>query len=144
MHEMVYGDPPQPEHLRLYEAFPEHRGFSDQSESVPRFEAALHLALLQTIPPEGAQGTFRRSYLLLPRTHQTWAIARVKSIAERMFAGFKAKRQIPLAKSMGKCFEHMVTGHHVLQMHGEPEAWVAFGFTLADPLPSWLGKKLLR
>jgi hypothetical protein len=129
--------------MRLYETFPTALGFSSKEIDVRLFEAVLILALHQAGKKTGEK-TFHKVYFLAPANlADLWVIAEFKAAAKRIFARLKTGKSVEAVKHVGTLFHQIMLGSQVFNLPGEPDHWVAFGFSRSDHVPEWMRDKLV-
>lgn len=127
--------PPQ---QRLYNAFPEARGFSSSDEDISLLLGALIVALAQTKPK-----STQRVLLLVPKVHTRWVLVQMKAVARYLIRARKHNPEsVELVRNVfGQVFLYG-TPH---KQPDEPARWASFGFRKDDPLiPQWCRDGLLE
>jgi hypothetical protein len=137
---MFLGEP-RTSHKNLYEAYPSALGYSGQAADESLFEAILILALYQA-SKDGAN--LHKVYILVPARLEKWAMARMRTGAERVFARLKKGATVPAIKHVGAIFHQLMLGFQIWALPEEPKCWVAFGFSKTDHVPEWMRSKLLE
>lgn len=143
LHQRYFNEDPTDEQTRLYDAYPHAHGYSDSALDRERFRAVLNLALVGTIPIDGAIENTQPTFLFFPKPHERWVVDQIKQNAEGIFNRLREERRVDAAKFLGECFKALRLGHLVLQLPGAPERWVAFGFTDDGPVPPWMRGHLI-
>jgi len=121
----------------FYSKFPEYRGVSDQFLDAEILEAVFIAAL--------TFGTFDdRVCVFAPIMHESWILDQFKRVAKVIFQGcHRAQDKVKTAEGYKRMFGKILLGGRFLQLPKEPSHWVAFGFTMDDPIPEWMKKRLL-
>jgi hypothetical protein len=123
--------------IHLYNKFPEYRGFSDLTLDTDIIEAVLILALTCGGPTD-------RVFVFTPISNIEWVISQFDQISKVMFKECKRLDDPKkMAQSYMVLFKKVVVLGKLLQLEKEPEHWVSFGFTIDNPIPSWLKQKLI-
>jgi len=137
-HQALYGEHIPTEGRELYKAYEEsqHCGISDTSLSLPRFQAALVLALYQI---KQTRSTSEYIYLVVPKVHEPWTIVKFGSLAG---AAFKIRRgDTEGVRAVRDMFRRIRVGTKPFLLN-DSCLWSAFGFSHLDPLPSWMSPRL--
>jgi hypothetical protein len=130
-------------HARLYRAFPSSLGFASKQTDGVLFQAVLILALSQA-GKAGGEKDLHKVYFLTPQNlADGWVLEEFKSSAKRIFDRLKTGRSVEAVKHVGQLFHQVMVGSQIFSLPKEPERWVAFGFSRADPIPDWMREKLL-
>jgi hypothetical protein len=141
-HYGLLGIHPTPEQRRLYDVFPQKRGFSSEEQNAERFVATFIAALSDTWDATSMMSSFKVSFAI-PRLIEPWCIDQVNLFLEQM----KARRH-RIAKGFIPQFLQAVrnveTGTRVFSLVEAPKRWVAFGFSFDSAAPEWLKEGLLR
>lgn len=144
IHLAFLGENPGPTHTRLYTEFPVARGFSSNVADEARFEATFVAGLAQVFEDGGG---LQPCFLLLPASQTVWGTAQMTQIVRRMLSRWKHESDPAIrARAVHRLAEgikHMMVGSRVLQLDNPPSRWVAFGFTVNDPVPEWLRDGLI-
>ena len=137
-HARILGKEPTSEQLEFYAKFPTFLGFSDRSLNSERLEAVILKALLIK-PLED------RVVMFAPVAHEEWVLEKYNSLANTVFNVCKGLRgsKVPLAQFYSKSFQRIAITGRLLQLPGEPKHWVSFGFSVEDPIPEWMSKRLI-
>ncbi len=141
-HTQLIGKAPTKEHLTLYEAFPDYKGFSDREVNLARFEAVIVLCLSQAFNEPG-QDKPNKTYLFVPANQEKWAMAQLKILAQRLFARCKEHKAKGTALYLGEVFRSLMLGSRAVLLVNDPGRWAAYGFDRKDPAPNWMRDKLL-
>lgn len=139
LHNLILGKTPSDSHAHFYSAFPKARGYSNSAHLLTLFDASLVVALYQVMGPKES----RKVYFLVPAPAERWVTEAFKGKAQEFFSRLKAKGSVPLVRRFGDVFSQIMLGSQAFALPQEPERWVAFGFAKTDPIPTWMGSKLL-
>ncbi len=126
------------QHQRLYTGYVTSgaRGYSGQmGPAFPvadRFLATIVLALYQTKLP--GEDEMHNVVLLFPKAILMWYRKRLEGTVRYIFRIRKGQRAG--CRVLKEAINHLGRNHRLLQIR-EPDRWVIFGFTAADPLPPW-------
>lgn len=138
-HTMIFGLVPSEDQLRLYQRYPAMRGYSDHQMDVRRCEAVVLLALQ-------AGGGNDLVPILIPPSLEAEMLKQIEAIADTAFKSCRSipKNAVGYVQGYAKMFKKLRLATRPLQMSQEPSNWLSFGFNSADPLPSWVGNRLLE
>jgi hypothetical protein len=139
-HQTVVGTEPTPEQLRLYDSWPNLRGFSDRTQDPKIAEAIIVLALR-------AGSVSDRVLVLAPLAVEDWLLQQFDSAAMRCFQGCPQRypgRAKEMINGFTQLFRKVKMTGRILQMPEEPAHWLSFGFSVDDPLPPWMPGRLLK
>jgi hypothetical protein len=136
-HQLLFGEPPNPDQMRLFAAVPSIRGYSDRTLDEARFKAVVTLLT--------AQATTDRAILFAPSVHEKWVVAQFKAAADHIFNRAKTYdgNRVELARYYGKVFKNIFITSRMLQFNEAPKQWMAFGLDREDLIPEWVQAKLL-
>ena len=138
-HEVAFGVEPTEVQLKLYNSWPDFRGFSDNALNPVLAEAVILVALKASA---GAD----RVVLVAPHALEEWLLKQIESIAIRIFEecpGRFPERAPLMIPAYAKLFQKVKMTGRILQMPEEPAHWVSFGFLAEDTLPPWMHGRLL-
>ena len=137
-HHTILSAEPSQEQMKLYDAWPNFRGFSDRSLDPAVVEAVIILALRSGKAED-------RVLLLAPAEIEGWVLERFESLALRCFEGHRSRENAAeMINGFTRLFRKIVLTGRVLQLQEEPLYWMSFGFCEVDPLPSWMAGRLLK
>lgn len=129
-------------HKALYSAFDENkRGYrlllNGQKTDQDRFLATFVMAFYMTnFPAEG------KVIFIVSRAVEKWAIDQIRDIARHVYKSRKGASESAITAIDG-ALQRIDIGSRALQIDGEPERWVAYGFTNQDLLPPWMRGRLI-
>lgn len=137
-HKELVGGDPTPEQQRLYEAFPEFKGYSKEEHDKYLLVATFILGLHQT-------KNSQKVSFFVPRSHDALVIETINELLKEIKQkraklpnkGLEGNRQIV------KAIQNIEIGSRVFTVKTEPERWIAYGFSITTPAPEWLTTKLL-
>lgn len=136
-HRVLLSKEPTLQQVKLYSNFPEYRGFSDNSLNVECLEACLLAAMLFGTPQD-------QVVFLAPASQEDWVFQQFNGVADVLFLECqKSPNRVWLAQSIAKLFKKVTLAKNPVQLAQEPNRWVSFGFSSEDPLPAWVGSRLL-
>lgn len=145
---MFTGRDPSPLQARLYEGFPNVRGFSSQDKIPEQLEAVAMLGISQTWQQEGQDSPNKTFFLVPTATSMLWCLDILKGMAKGFFKSVKERpmpkdTKIKVATTIGDLFNHLQIGIP-RDAEGPPERWVAFGYLHTDVAqPAWIRSRLL-
>ena len=145
---MFVGQAPTPLQDRLYDGFPNVRGFSSQEKIHEQLEAVAMLGISQTWQREGEESPNRVFFLVPSATAMLWCLDVLRGTAKGFFQTLKEKplpkdAKIRVAEMIGGLFNHLQIGIP-RDADGPPDRWVAFGYLHTDKTqPEWLRSRLL-
>lgn len=136
-HRAILGKDPSAIQLQLYEKFPDFLGFSDRELNAERLEAIVLLALTSGSKDD-------RVILFAPIAHEVWVLENFNAVADSIFSHCKTlPNRVAIAQAYKKLFEKIALTGRLLQVQKEPTHWLSFGFASDDPVPEWMGRRLL-
>jgi hypothetical protein len=81
-------------------------------------------------------------YVFAPEQHMFWVVDAIERINAQVFRCRQGRRHADAVQALRGAIKQLRLSCR-LHERDEPERWVMFGFTSADPLPSWAADRLL-
>lgn len=101
-----------------------------------RFLATFVLAFHMTAFP-----TPGRVIFIVSRITERWALDQIKGIAYYIYRSRKGASKESI-EAIDDALRRIEIGSRALQLEGEPERWVSYGFNSQDVLPPWMRNRL--
>lgn len=140
-HDLLLATPIQATHAQLYEAFPASLGFSSRQREDALFEAVFSLALFQAA---GLGQSVQEVYCFVPNVTRQWFLNHLRESTKVIFSQLRTRNNVKLVEHIGGLFHQLKLGDQPGMLPNEPERWISFGFLKTDPIPEWMGSKLLE